>query len=90
MRKFKGIYMGRRRRQTERPEAEMGESGEDSESRDLAGIAKDLKDSIDNTQFSPQIHLQEAQETMCRGQGELRERHWKSCLRKIFHFFLWR
>jgi hypothetical protein len=31
MQKFRGIYMGRRRRQTEELEAEMGESGDDSE-----------------------------------------------------------
>jgi hypothetical protein len=29
MPKFRGIYMGRRRRQDEEPEAEMGESGDD-------------------------------------------------------------
>jgi hypothetical protein len=61
------------RRQTEEPEAEMGESRDDSEPQDLAGIAKDLKNSIDNTQFSLQHHLQETQETMRRGQGELKE-----------------
>jgi hypothetical protein len=39
----------------------MGESGDDNEPQDLVGIAKDLKNSIDNTQFSLQHHLQETQ-----------------------------
>jgi hypothetical protein len=52
MHKFRGIYMGRRRRQTKEPEAGMSESGDDSEPQDLVGIDKDLKNSIDNTQFS--------------------------------------
>jgi hypothetical protein len=73
MQKFKGIYMGRRRRQAEEPEAYMGELGDDSEPQDLAGIAKDLKNSIDNTQFSLQHHLLETHETMRRGHGELKE-----------------
>jgi hypothetical protein len=47
MHKFSGIYMGRHRRQTGEPEAEMEGSGEDSEPQVLAGIAKDLKSSID-------------------------------------------
>jgi hypothetical protein len=73
MHKFSGIYMGRRRRQTGEPEAEMEGSGDDSEPQVLAGIAKELKSSIDNTQFTLQHHLQETQETMCRGQVEMRE-----------------
>jgi hypothetical protein len=73
MHKFRGIYMGRRRRQTKEPEAGMSESGDDSEPQDLVGIDKDLKNSIDNTQFSLQHPLQETHETMHRGQGELKE-----------------
>jgi hypothetical protein len=73
MQKFSGIYMGRRRRQTGEPEAEMEGSGDDSEPQVLAGIAKELKSSIDNTQFTLQHHLQETQETMHRGQVEMRE-----------------
>jgi hypothetical protein len=57
MHKFRGIYMGRRRRQTKEPEAGMSESGDDSEPQDLVGIDKDLKNSIDNTQFSLQHPL---------------------------------
>jgi hypothetical protein len=67
------VYIWEGRRQTEEPEAEMGESGDDSEPQDLAGMAKDLKISIDNTQFSLQHHLQETHETMHRGQGEIKE-----------------
>jgi len=48
-------------------EAEMGELGDGSEPQDLVGMAKDLKNSIDNTQFALQHHLQETQETMHRG-----------------------
>jgi hypothetical protein len=73
MQKFSGIYMGRCRRQTGEPEAEMEGSGDDSEPQVLAGIAKELKSSIDNTQFTLQHHLQETQETMHRGQVEMRE-----------------
>jgi hypothetical protein len=73
MQKFTGIYMGRHMRQTGEPEAEMEGSGDDSEAQILAGIAKELKSSIDNTQFTLQHHLQETQETMRRGQIEMRE-----------------
>jgi hypothetical protein len=73
MQKFSGIYMGRRRRQTGEPEAEMEGSGEDSEPQVLAGIAKELKSSIDNTQSTLEFHLQENQETMRRGQVEMKE-----------------
>jgi hypothetical protein len=73
MQKFSGIYMGRHRRQTGEPEAEMEGSGDDSEPQVLAGIAKELKSSIDNTQYTLQHHLQETQETMRRGQIEMRE-----------------
>jgi len=51
----------------------MEGSGDDSEPQVLAGIAKELKSSIDNTQFTLQHHLQETQETMRRGQVEMRE-----------------
>jgi hypothetical protein len=73
MQKFSGIYMGRRRRQTCELEVEMEGSGDDSEPQVLAGIAKELKSSIDNTQFTLQHHLQKTQETMHRGQVEMRE-----------------
>ena len=49
MQKFSGIYMGRRRRQTGEPEAEMEGSSDDSEPQVVAGIEKELKSSIDNT-----------------------------------------
>jgi hypothetical protein len=64
MHKFSGIYMGRRIKQTGEPETEMEGSGEDSEPQVLAGIAKELKNSIDNTQSTLEFHLQENQETM--------------------------
>ena len=73
MQKFSGIYMGRRRKQTGETEAAMDGSSEDNEPQVLVGIAKELKSSIDNTQFTLQHHLQETQETMRRGQVEMRE-----------------
>jgi hypothetical protein len=73
MQKFNGIYMGRHRRQTGEPKAEMEGSGDDSEPQVLASIEKELKSTIDNTQFILQHHLQETQETMRRGQTEMRE-----------------
>jgi hypothetical protein len=57
MHKFSGIYMGRRRKQTGEPEVEMEGSGEDSEPRVLAGIAKELQNSITHTQFALEHHL---------------------------------
>jgi hypothetical protein len=72
MQKFRGIYMGRHRRQTGNLR-QNGRIRDDSEPQDLAGIAKDLKTSIDNIQFTLQHHLQETQETMHRGQVEMRE-----------------
>jgi hypothetical protein len=73
MHKFSGIYMGRRRKKTGEPEAEMEGSGEDSEPQVLAGIAKELQNSINHTQSALEHHLQENQETMRRGQFEMRE-----------------
>ena len=73
MQKFSGIYMGRHRRQTGEPEAEMEGSGEDSEPQVLACIAKVLKKSINNTQSTLEFHLQENQKTVCRGQVEMKE-----------------
>jgi hypothetical protein len=43
MQKFSGIYMGRRRKQTGEPEADMEGSGEDNEPQVLASFAKDLQ-----------------------------------------------
>jgi hypothetical protein len=73
MKNFSGIYMGRHRRQTGEPEAEMEGLGDDSEPQTLADIAKKLKSSIDNTQFTHQHHLQETHETMCKGKIDMRE-----------------
>jgi hypothetical protein len=41
--------MGRRKIQTWEPEVEMEGSGDDNEPQVLAGMAKELKSSIDNT-----------------------------------------
>ena len=49
----------------------MEGSGDDSEPQVLTGVAKELKSSIDDTQYTLQHHLQETQETMCRGQIEM-------------------
>ena len=73
MQKFSGIYMGRRKRQTREPKVEMEGSRDDNEPQVLAGIGKELKISIDNTQYTLQHHLQETQETMRREQVEMRE-----------------
>ena len=50
MHKFSGIYMGRRRKQTSETKAEMDGSGEDSKPQILAGFAKELQHSINQTQ----------------------------------------
>jgi hypothetical protein len=72
MQKFSvSIWEGRR--QTGEPEVEMEGSGDDNEPQVLAEITKELKSSIDNTQFTLQHHLQETQETMHMGQVEMRE-----------------
>jgi hypothetical protein len=73
MQKFSGIYMGRRRKQTGETEAEMEGSGEDSEPQILAGFAKELQHSINQTQSTLVHHLQENQETVRRGQIEMTE-----------------
>jgi hypothetical protein len=44
-----------------------------SEPRVLAGIEKELKISIYNTQYTLQHHLQETHETMRRGHVDMRE-----------------
>jgi hypothetical protein len=73
MQKFSGIYMGRRRKQTGETEAEMEGSGEDSEPQILAGFAKELQHSINQTQSTLVHHLQENQEAVRRGQLEITE-----------------
>ena len=73
MKKFNGIYMGRRRRQAGELEADMEGSGEDSEPQVLANFAQELRQSILQTESTLVIHLQENQETICRSQSELRE-----------------
>ena len=57
MQKFSGIYMGRRKKQTGETEAEMEGSGEDSEPQILAGFAKELQHSINQTQSTLVHHL---------------------------------
>jgi hypothetical protein len=73
MHKFNGIYMGRRRKQTGEPEAEMEGSGEDSEPQVLASFAKELQHTIHQTESTLVHHLQENQEAMRKGQFEMRE-----------------
>jgi hypothetical protein len=73
MHKFSGIYMGRRRKQTCEPEADMEGSSEDSELEVLASFAKDLQQSILPTESALAHHLQENQEAMRKGQSELKE-----------------
>jgi hypothetical protein len=73
MQQFSGIYMGRRRKQIGEAEAEMEGSGEDSEPQILAGITRDLQCSIEVSQSDLVHHLQENQETVCRGQTEIAE-----------------
>ena len=55
------------------PEADMEGSGEDSETQVLANFAQELCQSILQTESALVTHLQENQETMRRGQSELRE-----------------
>jgi hypothetical protein len=62
MQKFSGIYMGRRRKQAGEPEADMEGSGEDSEPRVLASFAKELHQSILQTESALVHHLHENQE----------------------------
>ena len=57
MHKFNGIYMGRRRKQTAEPEAEMKGTGEDSEPQVLASFAKELQQSIRQTESALVHHL---------------------------------
>ena len=73
MKKFSGIYMGRRRKQTGEAEAEMEGSGEDSEPHMIAGIARDIQRSIKVSQSDLVHHLQESQEATRRGQAEISE-----------------
>jgi hypothetical protein len=57
MHKFSGIYMGRHRKKTGEPETKMEGSSEDSEPQTLAGIAKELQNSINHTQSALEHHL---------------------------------
>jgi hypothetical protein len=67
MQKFSGIYMGRRRKQTGKPEADMEGSGEDNDPQVLASFAKELQQSIFQTESALVHHLQENQEAVRRG-----------------------
>jgi hypothetical protein len=67
MHKFSGISMGRCRKQTGEPEAEMEGSSEDNEPQILAGFAKELQDSINQIERALVHHLQENQEKMNMG-----------------------
>jgi hypothetical protein len=73
MQKFSGIYMDKRRKQTGEAEVEMEGSGEDSEPHMIAGIDRDLQCPIEVSQCDLVHHLQESQETTCRGQVEISE-----------------
>jgi hypothetical protein len=71
MQNFSGISMVRRRKQASETKVKMEGSSEDSEPQILARFAKDLQQSINMTQSTLVHHLQENQETVCRGQVEM-------------------
>jgi hypothetical protein len=65
--------MGRRRKQVGEQEADMEGSGEDNDPQFLEKISQELRHSILQTESALVIHLQEKQETICRGQSDLRD-----------------
>jgi hypothetical protein len=59
MRKFSGIYMGRRKKQTSEKKVEMQGLGDDIEPQGLAILAQEFCKSIIQTESTLVNHLQE-------------------------------
>jgi hypothetical protein len=73
MQKFSGIYMGRRKKQASETEAEMEGSGDDVEPQSLAFLAHESHKSINQTESTLVVHLQENYEANRKGQTEITE-----------------
>jgi hypothetical protein len=73
MQRYSGIFMGRRKKQTNETEAEMEGSGDDCEPQGLASLAAEFHKTLNLTESNLVHHLQESQETNRRKQAEITE-----------------
>jgi hypothetical protein len=72
MHQYSGIYMGRKKKQASKTEAEMEGLGEE-EPQGLAYLAKEFNKSINQTESKLVIHLQENYDITCKGQAKITE-----------------
>jgi hypothetical protein len=70
MQRYRGIYMGQRKKQTSETEAKMEGSGDEREPQGLAYLAREFHQTLNRTESTLVHHLQENQEANRKGQNE--------------------